>query len=36
MGLQEVGLIVAGVLVLMAVIWVANRFSNKGSASPKQ
>ena len=35
MGLQEIAMIVAGVLVLMAVIWIANRF-NKGSATPKQ
>ena len=35
MGLQEVGMVVAGVLVLMAVIWVANKI-NKNSAASKQ
>ena len=35
MGLQEIGMIVAGGIVLGAVIWVANKIS-KGNATSKQ
>ena len=36
MGLQEVGMIVGGVLLLAAIVWVGNKINNKDSASPKQ
>ena len=36
MGIQEIGMIAAGVIVLGAIVWVANKVNNKNSATPKQ
>lgn len=36
MGLQELAMIVGGVLLLLAVMWVVNKVGNKSGASPKQ
>ena len=37
-GLQEVGMIVGGVILLAAIVWVGNKINNEGSdsTSPKQ
>ena len=36
MGLQEIGIVVAGVVLLAAVVWIANKVSAKTNAAPKQ
>lgn len=36
MGMQEIGLIAAGVIVLGTLAWIANKISQKTSASSKQ
>lgn len=32
-GIQEIGLVVAGVLVLAAILWVVNKIGSKNKAS---
>ena len=36
MGVQEIAMVVGGILLLASVVWVANKIGNKNSASSKQ
>lgn len=36
MGPQEIAMVVGGVVLLVAVLWIANKLSSKFGSAPKQ